>query len=67
MLFGLVFGYLALMQTRVLFGSPFLLAVGFLMLAGFFLLAKIYWFSVPFAGIGIAMLCYIASVICYKG
>lgn len=66
MLFGLVFGYLALTQPRVLFGSPFLLAVGFLMLAGFFLLAKAYWFSVPFAGISVAAICYIASVICYR-
>lgn len=62
-LFGLVFGYLALYHAEFLFGSAYLLAVGFAMLAGFFVLGKVYWFSVPFTGITISLVCYVASII----
>lgn len=62
-LFGLIFGFLALCHTKLLFGSAYLLAVGFAMLAGFFVLGKLYWFSIPFAGITIALVCYVASII----
>src|SRR5215510_459815 len=34
-LFGLVYGYLALAQSSLLFRSPFLLLVGLLLLAGY--------------------------------
>lgn len=61
--FGLIFGYLALYHTRVLFDSAYLLAVGFIVLAGFCVLSKLYWFNIPFVGISLALLCYIASVI----
>ena len=62
MLFGLVYGYLAIAQREMLYGSPFLLIVGLLTLLGFFALGWRYWFSVPFTGIGIALVCYVASV-----
>ena len=62
-LFALIFGYLALYHAKLLFDSAYLLAVGFAMLAGFLVLAKLYWFSIPFAGIAIALLCYVASVV----
>src|SRR5438105_968245 len=39
-LFGLVYGYLALAHAELLFGSAFLLAVGFAMLAGFAVLGR---------------------------
>jgi hypothetical protein len=63
LLFGLVFGFLAINHTRLLFGSGFLLATGFLSLLAFAILAKLYWFSVPMAAISIALLSYIASVL----
>lgn len=63
MLFGLVYGYLALAQPALLFGSPFLLVVGLAMLGAFFLLGKAYWFSIPFAGIALSLACFIGSVV----
>lgn len=62
-LFGLVFGYLALIQPDVLFGSLFLRLVGLAMLAGLGVLARVYWFSVPFAGVSLALLCYVGSLV----
>jgi len=61
-LFGLIYGYLAIAQSRLLFESPFLLIVGLAMLGGLFALAKVYWFSTPFAGISISLVCYVASI-----
>jgi hypothetical protein len=46
-LFGLVFGFLALAHGQLLFQSPFLLVVGLAMLGGFVVLGKVYWFSAP--------------------
>ncbi len=63
MLFGLVYGYLAIAHTSLLFRSPFLLVVGFAMLAGYFVLGKAYWFSIPFAGISISLACFIAAIV----
>jgi len=62
-LFGLTYGFLALFHAELLFHSAYLLIVGFAMLAGLFLLGKVYWFRVPFVGIGISSLCYVVSVI----
>ncbi len=62
-LFGLVFGYLALAHGSFLFRSPFLLAVGFLALAGYCWLGVRYWFSVPFRGITLATVLYIAALV----
>jgi hypothetical protein len=39
-----------------------LLVVGLLTVGGFFVLGKLYWFSVPFVGIGISLVCYVASI-----
>lgn len=63
LLFGLVFGYLAISHEDVLFSSPFLLAVGLAMLGGFCVLGKRYWFSVPFTGICIALACYLLGML----
>jgi hypothetical protein len=60
-LFGLVFGYLALANGEILFHSAFLLIVGLAMLVGFAVLSKLYFFSAPLVGIGIALACYVAS------
>lgn len=65
MLFGLVFGYLALAHSALLFGSTFLLWVGLLMLSGLSVLAKLYWFRIPLIGLSTALLCYLASIAVY--
>ena len=62
-LFGLVFGYLAFVHCQLLFQSPFLLFVGFAMLVGFLVLCKVYFFSAPLRGIGMALACYVASIV----
>ena len=61
-LFGLVFGYLAVAHGEVLFRSTFLLAVGLVMLCGMVVLCKIYFFSVPLAGVCVSLACYIGSI-----
>jgi hypothetical protein len=61
-LFGLVFGFLALAHGQLLYQSPFLLVVGLAMLVGFVLLSKVYFFSAPLRGIGISLACYVASI-----
>jgi hypothetical protein len=61
-LFGLVFGFLALAHSQLLFQSPFLLVVGMTMLGGFVVLSKIYFFSAPLTGLSISFACYVASI-----
>jgi hypothetical protein len=61
-LFGLVFGYLALAHSPLLFQSTFLLVVGLAMLGGFVVLSKVYFFSAPLAGISVSFACYVASI-----
>jgi hypothetical protein len=62
-LFGLVYGYLALMQGALLFQSVFLQAVGFLMLCGWLIVGKRYWFNAPLRGIAISFACYVVAVV----
>ena len=62
-LFGLVFGYLALAHGQLLFQSTFLLVVGLATLCGLVVLCKIYFFSEPLRGISISLACYIASTV----
>ena len=61
-LFGLVFGFLALAHGQLLFRSPFLLVVGLAFLVGFVVLCKFYFFRVPLMGISISLACYVASI-----
>jgi len=61
-LFGLVFGFLAVAHSQLLFQSTFLLVVGLAMLAGLVALCRIYFFSVPFAAVSVSMACYIAGM-----
>jgi hypothetical protein len=61
-LFGLIFGFLALAHGQLLFHSPFLLVVGLTMLGGLAVLFKVYFFSAPFTGISISLACYVASI-----
>lgn len=61
-LFGLIYGFLGLAHPDLLFNSVFFLSVGLVTLAGFVVLAKLYFFSIPFGGIAISLMCYVASV-----
>lgn len=63
MLFGLIYGFLAIVHASLLFSSPYLLVVGLLVTGSFFALAKVYWFSVPFVGTGISLACYVTSIV----
>lgn len=63
LLFGLVYGFLAIAHGGLLFSSPYLLAVGLLMVGGLFVVGKVYWFSAPVLGIGISLASYAVSVI----
>jgi hypothetical protein len=61
--FGLVYGYLALARSAVLFQSPFLQCVGLMLLAGYAVLGKLYWFSVPFRAILFSAALYLVALI----
>jgi hypothetical protein len=61
-LFGLIYGFLALVHSELLFGSPFLLLVGLAMLGGLLALARLYWFRIPLAWISISLACYVVSI-----
>ena len=63
LLFGSVYGYLAIAHSAFLFQSPFLLLLGLLLLAGYVLLGKLYWFSVPFRAIVISSACYVGALV----
>ena len=63
MLFGAVYGHLALAHPAVLLHSPVLLAIGATLLLAYAWLARRYWFSVPSRGIVLALLLYAAGVI----
>jgi hypothetical protein len=62
-LFGLIYSFLAIAHSRLLFQSPFLLIVGLAMLGGYFALGKVYFFSRPFIGVSISLVCYVASIV----
>ncbi len=62
-LFGLVYGYLAIAHGALLFQSPLLLGVGLCFLAGYVFLGKVYWFSVPLYGIALSTVLYVAALV----
>jgi hypothetical protein len=61
-LFGLIYGYLAMFKAELLFKTPFLLALGFSMLGGLVVIGRLYWFSVPFRSLCVSLAFYVASV-----
>jgi hypothetical protein len=65
MLFGLVYGYLALVHPEFLFGFWFLQGLGAVFLVTFCVLAKAYWFSIPFRGVLVATGLYLSGVAIY--
>mgnify|MGYP001563756581 CR=1 FL=1 len=63
LLFGAVYGYLALWQADFLFRQTrFLLLVGLLVLLAYVWLAHRYWFRIPQRGIALATLLYLLAV-----
>lgn len=58
MLFGAVYGYLALVHSAFFFQSTYLLLLGLLLLCAYVFLGWRYWFSAPFRGIVVATVCY---------
>lgn len=62
-LFGLIFGFLALRAPALLFESNFLRTTGLAMLASYIVLAHRYWFRVPFLGLALATVLYVAACV----
>ena len=63
LLFGAIYGYLAVFRLQVLLDSTYLLIVGAALLIAYLVLCQLYWFRVPFGGVGLALTLYIAGVI----
>ena len=63
LLFGAVYGYLAVVHGTFLFQSTYLLALGLLMLVGYAILGRRYWFSVPRRGIFLATVFYASALV----
>jgi len=57
-LFGAVYGYLAVAHSDFLFQSVFLLSLGLMLLFGYVFLAKRYFFRIPFWGVLLATVLY---------
>jgi hypothetical protein len=62
-LFGMVFGYLALQHPMLLFHSYVLGFTGLIVLVAYLTMAKLYWFIRPLQGISLAFLSYVAGFI----
>jgi hypothetical protein len=62
-LFGSVYGYLALAHPAVLFRSAFLAVLGGVFLLVYVVLARKYWFSTPFRCLVIASILYAAGFV----
>ncbi|MBI4912013.1 MAG: hypothetical protein HY823_04690 [Acidobacteria bacterium] len=63
LLFGSVYGYLAVCSPGILFQSPFLLLLGFLTLCAYAFLSWRYWFSIPLRGSLLALLFYVLALV----
>jgi len=62
-LFGAVYGYLAIAHPAFLFQSGFLQVLGFVTILAYVVLAKAYWFITPLAGMSLSLVLYIAGVL----
>jgi hypothetical protein len=62
-LFGALYGYLAVRHSGFLFHSWFLLALGFALLLGYAVIAKLYFFTAPFRGITTAAVLYLLGIV----
>jgi len=61
-LFGLTYGYLALVHGELLFQSFFLQGMGLAVLAGYVVLARLYWFMPVVAGVSLSLILYLSSI-----
>ncbi len=62
-LFGAVYGYLAVAQGEFLFQSVFLLALGLILLFGYVFLAQRYFFRIPLLGVLLATVLYALALV----
>jgi hypothetical protein len=62
LLFGAVYGYLALAAPGLLFGSAYLLGLGLVTLVGYAILGNVYWFRVPYFNILASLACYLGAL-----
>lgn len=62
-LFGAVYGYLALAHGDFLFQSVFLLSLGLILLFGYVFLAKRYFFRIPLRAVLLATFLYVLALI----
>ncbi len=65
-LFGAVYGYLALFHGDVLFNSWFLLGAGLTLLLAYVALSQLYFFRTPLVAMLLATLLYLGGII-FKG
>ncbi len=65
-LFGAVYGFLALAHAELLFASSFLLFLGIAVLGTLTVVAWCYWFSIPAAGVSLALIAFIAAIVASK-
>lgn len=63
MLFGLIYGYLAVCRWEVLQRSYFLAGLGLLVLVVYAVLARVFWFSDPLIWVSAATLVYVAGFV----
>ena len=62
-LFGLIYGYLALAHDQLLFRSSFLLVVGLMLLACLIVVCRLYFFRAPLIGVSTSFVFYVVSVV----
>jgi hypothetical protein len=62
-LFGAVYGYLAVAHSSVLFHSVFLLSLGLVLLLGYIFLARKYFFYIPLRAVLLATFLYALALI----
>jgi len=62
-LFGWLFGYLALAHAGFFFDTPFLWVTGLVFLAGYGVLGRRFWFSIPYRGILLASGLYVMGLV----
>ena len=61
-LFGLIYGYLAVLQSALLWQSAFLLTLGLVTLVMYVVVAKRYFFNIPVGGVTVATALYVAGL-----
>jgi hypothetical protein len=62
-LFGALYGYLAICHSAFLFRSWYLLALGFTLLLSYAAIARLYFFTAPFRGIALAAVLYLLGIV----